>query len=47
MSFCGICQLAQQDLYWLYYDPFAKYEELIFYDFNLIEVLINDSLPLS
>jgi hypothetical protein len=38
--------LAQEDLYWLYCDPFAKYE-LVFHDFNLIEVLVNDSLPLS
>jgi len=39
--------LAQQKLYWFYYDFFTKYEDSIFDDFNLVEALTNESLPLS
>ncbi len=39
--------LAGQELYWLYYDSLTKHEESIFNDFNLVEALTNESLPLS
>jgi hypothetical protein len=41
--FLKFIKLAQQKLYWLYYDPFAKYEDETFDYFNSIEALTNDS----
>lgn len=42
-NFFKFIKLAQQKLYWLYYDPFAKYEDETFDYFNSIEALTNDS----
>jgi hypothetical protein len=40
-------QVGQQELYWFYYDPFTKYEDLIFNNFNLVDASTNESFPLS
>ncbi len=38
---------AQQDLYKLYCDPYTKFDEPAIDDFNVIETLTNDALPMS
>jgi hypothetical protein len=42
-DFLIVVKLAQQKLYWLYYDLFAKYEVETFDYFNSIEAWTNDS----
>jgi hypothetical protein len=38
---------AQQELYMLYCDPYIKFDDLAFDDFNVIEMFTNDALPMS
>ncbi len=35
-DFLDFVKLAQQELYQFYYDPYAKYEDLTFDEFNSI-----------
>lgn len=37
----------QQELYKLYCDPYTKFDDLAFDDFNVIETFTNDVLPMS
>lgn len=36
-DFVDVVKLAQQELYLLYYDPYAKFEDLAFDDINSID----------
>jgi hypothetical protein len=38
---------AQQELYKLYCDPYIRFDDLAFDDFNVIEMFINDALPMA
>ncbi len=38
---------SQQELYMLYCDPYIMFDNLAFNDFNAIETLTNDALPMS
>ncbi len=38
---------SQQELYMLYCDPYTRFDNLAFNDFNAIETLSNDALPMS
>jgi hypothetical protein len=38
-------KIAQQELFRFYYDLYAKFEDSIFNDFNIIETLANTNLP--
>ncbi len=38
---------VQQELYMLYCDPYIKFDDPAFDDFNVIEMLTNDVLPMS
>jgi hypothetical protein len=40
-------KLAQHKLYRLYCDPYIKFDDPTFDDFNAIEILTNDVLPMS
>jgi hypothetical protein len=40
-NFVEFVKLTQQELYRFYYDPYAKYEDLTFDEFNSIQVLTN------
>jgi hypothetical protein len=40
-DFVEFVKLAQQKLYQFLYDPYAKYENLAFDEFNSIQVLTN------
>ncbi len=46
-DFVESIKLAQQQLYWLYCDPYAKYEDSTFDEFNSIQALTSHTLPLS
>lgn len=37
----------QQELFMLYCDPYTRFDNLTFNDFNVIEMLTNDALPMS
>ncbi len=36
-DFVNVVKLVQQELYKLYYDPYVKFEDLAFDDFNYID----------
>jgi len=38
---------SQQELYMLYCDPYTRFDNLALNDFNAIETLTNDALPMS
>ncbi len=40
MQLCGLCEF-----YWFYCDPYVKFEDLAFDNFNVIETLTNNNLP--
>ncbi len=40
-------KLAQHKLYKLYCDPYIRFDDPTFDDFNAIEILTNDVLPMS
>jgi hypothetical protein len=40
-NFVESIKLAQLELYWFYCDPYAKYEDSTFDEFNSIQVLTN------
>jgi hypothetical protein len=42
MQLCGF-----YELYWLYCDPYAKFEDPAFDKFNAIETLTNNNLPMD
>jgi hypothetical protein len=46
-DFVESIKLTQQELYWLYCNPYAKYEDSAFDEFNSIQALTNHTLPLS
>ncbi len=39
--------MAQQKFYRFYYDPYVKFEDPTFNDFNAIETLTNNNLPMD
>ncbi len=43
-NFVEIVKVAQQELYSLYSDPYAKFEDPTFDNFNVIETLTNSNL---
>jgi hypothetical protein len=40
-------KIAQQELFRLYYDLYAKFEDATFNDFNVVEALANTNLPIE
>ncbi len=46
-NFMDIFKPTQQDLFKFYYDPFTKYEDPTFDDFNYLLTLSNDTFPMN
>jgi hypothetical protein len=46
-DFVEVVKMAKQKLYKLYCDPYAKFEDLTFDDFNVIQTLNNSNFPLE
>lgn len=46
-DFVEIVKFVQHKLYRLYCDPYMKFNDLAFYNFNAIEIVDNDNLPMS
>jgi hypothetical protein len=46
-DFVKSVKLAQHELYRLYCDPYTRFDDPTFDDFNAIEALINDALPMN
>jgi hypothetical protein len=46
-DFAESIKQMQQELYRLYYDPYTKFDDPTFDDFNVIETFTNDVLPMS
>jgi hypothetical protein len=40
-------KIAQQKFYQFYCDPYVKFEDLAFNDFNAIETLTNNNMPMD
>ncbi len=46
-DFMKFVKIAQQELLKLYYDLYAKFEDLTFNDFNVVEALANINIPIK
>jgi hypothetical protein len=46
-DFLKSVKLAQHEFYRLYCDPYTRLDDPTFHDFNAIEALINDAVPMS
>jgi len=46
-DFVETIKLAQHEFYKLYCDPYTRFDDPTFNDFNAIETLTNDALPMS
>jgi hypothetical protein len=46
-NFVEVVKVAQQERYKFYCDPYTKFEDLAFDDFNTIRTLTNSNLPME
>jgi hypothetical protein len=40
-------KIYQLELYWLYNDPYNKFDDLVFYELKALETFINKNLSMS
>jgi len=46
-DFINVVKVCQLEFYWLYYDPYIKFGDLIFYEFNVLWSFIHKNLPMN